>query len=642
MNRYLRVENNSKEYTIALKSSVGVCRSESEYIGLIPNDSESMIFFRTASVPSVGGSEENAGSIFLNPDQRKILNCNQGDQLYVYKYLDDLSDCTTCNIIIDTLIQYKPGGPKYRLNKNDLNTALNDYLMGIPIFTGLKINAKIGKDLFILEFHGFKENAKITSETIVKWFSKESNIAIYEADHGENTFKKYLESGGDGSFFKTDVSNDSINSNIGGFLNTFKLINQKAFNSRLLSKKMKNLLNIDHAKGILLYGPPGTGKSYIAKQLANMINYTDIREVKGPEIFDKFVGGSERNIREIFAPAKTYVNDDDLLLVIIDEADSICQKRTESLGSNVGNSVVNQLLTEISGVEKKNNIFLILTTNRKDMIDEALLRPGRIDIAIEIGLPNEQERQEILQVHANNIKTQLQNIQLDELSKLTINYTGAELQMVIREGTNIAIQRNVDPKTNKPLSDDIFVTQSDLIKAVGNIKPKFGTNSKELEIINQSPFDDCDCANDIKNYLINTNCGLNKLLITGENDSGKTRIVSHVVSSEEIKNKYKFIKYINSWVSHKDYQSGYDELVNLGIESSLLIFDSIEELILFCGINNSYSNIHVQSIYRLLSLILPSHINMTIIIISANSELTDKLRLRSKVNKEINVVHYLK
>lgn len=149
---------------------------------------------------------------------------------------------------------------------------------------------------------------------------------------------------------------------------------------------------------MLLHGPPGTGKTLIAKKIAGALNCEKPKVVNGPEIFDKYVGEAEKKIRELFADAEAEMRDkgDDsgLHVIIFDEIDAICRTRSggEGAGSQVGNNVVNQLLTKMDGVESLNNILIIGMTNRKDMIDPAVLRPGRMEIHLEIGLPNEYGR----------------------------------------------------------------------------------------------------------------------------------------------------------------------------------------------------------------------------------------------------------
>jgi vesicle-fusing ATPase len=148
-------------------------------------------------------------------------------------------------------------------------------------------------------------------------------------------------------------------------------------------------------KGILLYGPPGTGKTLIARQIGKMLNAREPKIINGPEVLNKFVGQSEENIRKLFEDAeKEYKEKGDesgLHIIIFDELDAVCKQRGSGSGggTGVGDSVVNQLLSKLDGVNQLNNILLIGMTNRMDMIDEALLRAGRLEVHLEIGLPDE-------------------------------------------------------------------------------------------------------------------------------------------------------------------------------------------------------------------------------------------------------------
>ena len=140
-------------------------------------------------------------------------------------------------------------------------------------------------------------------------------------------------------------------------------------------------LGIQHVRGMILYGPPGTGKTLMARQIGKMLNAKEISVVNGPEILNKYVGQSEENIRKLFAEAekdqKQLGDESGLHIIIFDELDAICRQRgSKNDGTGVGDSVVNQLLSKMDGVEQLNNILIIGMTNRLDMIDEALLRPG--------------------------------------------------------------------------------------------------------------------------------------------------------------------------------------------------------------------------------------------------------------------------
>jgi vesicle-fusing ATPase len=138
-------------------------------------------------------------------------------------------------------------------------------------------------------------------------------------------------------------------------------------------------LGIPHVKGILLFGPPGTGKTLIARQIGKLLNGREPKVVNGPEVLSKFVGETEKNIRDLFADAeaeqKSRGDESELHIIIFDELDAICKARGSTRdGTGVHDSIVNQLLTKIDGVEALNNILLIGMTNRKDLLDEALLR----------------------------------------------------------------------------------------------------------------------------------------------------------------------------------------------------------------------------------------------------------------------------
>lgn len=162
---------------------------------------------------------------------------------------------------------------------------------------------------------------------------------------------------------------------------------------------MLDKYGIKHVKGMLLYGPPGTGKTLIAGTIAKALNCKEPKIVNGPEIFDKYVGEGERKIRELFEDAERDWADkkDDLHVIIFDEIDAICKKRSSGggAGSESSASIVNQLLTKLDGVDSGDNILVIGMTNRKELLDEAIIRPGRLEIHLEIGLPNEHGRKQI-------------------------------------------------------------------------------------------------------------------------------------------------------------------------------------------------------------------------------------------------------
>lgn len=204
---------------------------------------------------------------------------------------------------------------------------------------------------------------------------------------------------------------------------------------------------------MLLHGPPGTGKTLIARKISGALNCDTPKIVNGPEIFDKYVGEAAKKIRELFTDAeaeqKEKGDDSGLHVIIFDEIDAICRTRSGGgdAGSQVGAQVVNQLLTKMDGVESLNNILVIGMTNRKDMIDPAILRPGRMEIHLEIGLPNEFGRRQIFEIHTRSMRENNllePDVDLDYMAENTINYTGAEIEAVVRSATSYALFKDVN------------------------------------------------------------------------------------------------------------------------------------------------------------------------------------------------------
>lgn len=230
---------------------------------------------------------------------------------------------------------------------------------------------------------------------------------------------------------------------IGGLDKEFSDIFRRAFASRIFPPGLAEKLGIQHVRGILLYGPPGTGKTLIARQIGKMLNAREPKVINGPEVLNKYVGQSEENIRKLFADAekeqKEKGDESGLHIIIFDELDAVCKQRGSGAGggTGVGDSVVNQLLSKLDGVEQLNNILLIGMTNRKDMIDEALLRSGRLEVHMEISLPDEPGRAQILKIHTEKMRTNGKlgsDVDLAELAKQTRNFSGAEISGLVKSG----------------------------------------------------------------------------------------------------------------------------------------------------------------------------------------------------------------
>ncbi|MFP3235154.1 MAG: CDC48 family AAA ATPase [Nitrososphaeria archaeon] len=229
-------------------------------------------------------------------------------------------------------------------------------------------------------------------------------------------------------------------------------------------------LGIEPPKGVLLYGPPGTGKTLLAKAVANETNAHFI-SISGPEIMSKFYGESEARLREIFEEARENAPS----IIFIDEIDAIAPKREEVTGE-VEKRVVAQLLALMDGLESRGKVIVIGATNRPDAIDPALRRPGRFDREIEIGVPNQQGRLEILQIHTRNVPL-AQDVDLERLAAITHGFVGADLAALVKEAAMNALRRvlpQIDLEAEKipaEVLEKIQVTMGDFEQALRGITP---------------------------------------------------------------------------------------------------------------------------------------------------------------------------
>jgi len=289
--------------------------------------------------------------------------------------------------------------------------------------------------------------------------------------------------------FRPDFSFSKMG--IGGLDSELGDIFRRAFASRVYPASVLQKMGLMHVRGVLLYGAPGCGKTLIARKIGKMLVDKEPKVVNGPEIFSKYVGGSEENIRNLFADAKAEMqskgDESELHVIILDEIDAICRQRGTTRGdTGVGDSVVNQLLSFIDGVEALNNILIIGMTNRKDMLDEALLRPGRLEVHVEIGLPDEHGRVQILNIHTKGMKENGfldVGVKVEDLAAKTKNYTGAEIEGVCKAAASYAFERNIDKSnlTGAPDIGNVNIMMEDFTRAIGEIKPAFGVSVDQLE-----------------------------------------------------------------------------------------------------------------------------------------------------------------
>ena len=256
-------------------------------------------------------------------------------------------------------------------------------------------------------------------------------------------------------------------------------------------------LGIAPPKGVLMHGPPGTGKTLLAKAVASESDAHFIA-INGPEIMSKYVGGSEENLREYFEEAE----ENSPSIIFIDELDAIAPKREETNGE-VERRTVAQLLTLMDGLKSRGQVVVIGATNRPDSLDPALRRPGRFDREIEIGVPDTEERKEVLEIHTRNMPLS-EDVDLDKIASTTHGFVGADLESLCKEAAMRVVRRILpeiqnDEEIPKEVMEKIVVTGDDFKNAQKEIQP-----SALREVLVQIPdikWDDIGGLEDVKQEL---------------------------------------------------------------------------------------------------------------------------------------------
>ncbi|KAK0167618.1 hypothetical protein PV327_004992 [Microctonus hyperodae] len=448
---------------------------------------------------------------------------------------------------------------------------------------------------------------------------------------------------------------------IGGLDKEFSAIFRRAFASRVFPPELVMQLGCKHVKGILLYGPPGTGKTLMARQIGTMLNAREPKIVNGPQILDKYVGESEANVRRLFAEAeeeeKKLGPNSGLHIIIFDEIDAICKSRGSVSGNTgVHDTVVNQLLAKIDGVEQLNNILVIGMTNRRDMIDEALLRPGRLEVQMEISLPDEHGRHQILKIHTSRMRDHdkiSEEVDLEELAMLTKNFSGAELEGLVRAAQSTAMNRlikasskvEVDPEAMEKL----MVNRSDFLLALENdIKPAFGTALETLEhllsrgIINWGkPV--AEIIADGNLYIQEAKAaegfGLVSLLLEGPPNSGKTALAAQIAKNSD----FPFVKVCtpDDMVGHTEnakclsIRKVFDDAYRSQL--SCILVDNIERLLDYGPIGPRYSNLTLQALLVLLKKQPPRGKKLLVLCTTSCRQVLDDMGLLSAFSAILHV-----
>jgi transitional endoplasmic reticulum ATPase len=226
-------------------------------------------------------------------------------------------------------------------------------------------------------------------------------------------------------------------------------------------------MGITPPKGVLLYGPPGTGKTLLAKAVANESEANFI-QIKGPSLLSMWVGKSEEGIRKIFERARQVSP----CVVFFDEIDSLAGKRGGAMGggSKVTENVLNQLLAEMDGIEDLTNVIVIGATNRPDILDPALMRPGRFDRIVYVSVPDQEGRLDILKIHTGKMPIENKAELIEELSKETEGFTGADIESLAREAAMLSLREDISAE---------IVKKEHFVKAMEKVQPSVSKNDQE-------------------------------------------------------------------------------------------------------------------------------------------------------------------
>ncbi|CAL8461921.1 g1452 [Coccomyxa elongata] len=572
--------------------------------------------FTTRPEPSIP-----LGCIGLNGNQRMAAKVSTGEVVgaKVFQLPRSRFEITLLTVELGTVSKARP--PE-ELHAAEITNSFINRFKGQVLAVGQKV---------VFEYQGFTyrmeaSNILVLDEASGEQVSEqrgiltESTACVYIPASGSNLTILGQRSVAAPQLFKAKEFNFE-KLGIGGLDDQFEQIFRRAFASRVFPPSVVERLGIRHVKGVLLFGPPGTGKTLIARQIGKMLNGKEPKVVNGPEILNKYVGASEENVRNLFKDAEAEQaakgEASELHVIIFDEIDAICKQRgSVQSGSGVHDTVVNQLLTKIDGVDALNNILLIGMTNRKDMLDEALLRPGRLEVQVEIGLPDDKGRLQILKIHTGKMSANSflgKDVDLWDLAQRCKNFSGAEIEGLVKSATSFALNRQVDfTDLSKPIDDEnLKVSMEDFEAALAEVKPAFGAVTETLEEYRLNgilEYSDhfrhllATCKTLVEQVRSSEQTPLLTCLLEGPLGSGKTALAATLGLDSE----FPYVKVISS-----DSMVGYSEAGKAQriakvfddayrSSMSMIVLDDIERLLEYVAIGPRFSNAILQTLLVLL------------------------------------------
>ncbi|KAL6141805.1 hypothetical protein ACLB2K_060092 [Fragaria x ananassa] len=597
-----------------------------------------------------------SGHIALNATQQNQAGVSVGDNVSVTKFVppEEHFNLALLKIEIELL------GKRTKTRQVDavfLDELLRNKYMYQIMTVGQKVAFKSdgGREYVFTVHQAAVEGQEKADADLERGMISSGTYFIFETPRGSNALKIINQRK---IFTQKELNLQKLG--IGGLNAEFESIFRRAFASRVIPHHVINKLGIKHVKGMLLYGPPGTGKTLVARQIGKILNGKDPKIVNGPEVLDCYVGESEKNVRELFADAEqdqiVHGDESDLHVIIFDEIDAICKKRSGSSrdSSRIHDNIVNTLLTKMDGVEPLNNILIIGLTNRKELLDEALLRPGRLEVQIQIGLPDKKGRLQILQIHTNKIKESsflAPDVNLRDLATRAENYSGAELEGVVRSAVSFAINRQLSlDDLKKPVDEEnIKVTMDDFRCALQEIRPTYGASAEELERCRLNGILNCGdrhrYAYDRAMLLVeqvrsSEGSPLLKCLLEGPSGTGKSALAATI----GIHSRFPFVRIISaeSMIGLHDERSKCVHLENIFEEAyksqlSVIILDDIERLMEFIPIGPRFSTMVHQTLWGLLKRLPPKGNKLLVIGTTSEFEFLDSIRFCKTFSHTYNV-----
>ncbi|KAF6155840.1 hypothetical protein GIB67_039171 [Kingdonia uniflora] len=580
----------------------------------------------------------DGGHIALNAFHRKHAKVSTTDSVSVSRFIPP-DNFNLAFLRVDLEFVTKKGTKNEQIDAVLLTQQLQKKFLNHVMTAGQTVS---------FEYHGSKykftviqadlEKQETSNETLERGILSDETYIVFEASNASGIkILNQREAASSNIFRHKEFNLQSLG--IGGLSAEFSDIFRRAFASRVFPPHVTNKLGIKHVKGMLLFGPPGTGKTLMARQIGKMLNTKDPKIVNGPEVLSKFVGETEKNVRDLFADAendqRNLGDQSELHVIIFDEIDAICKSRGSTRdGTGVHDSIVNQLLTKIDGVESLNNVLLIGMTNRKDLLDEALLRPGRLEVQVEISLPDENGRLQILQIHTNKMKDNsflASDVNLEELAARTKNYSGAELEGVVKSAVSYALNRqlSLDDLTKPVDEENIKVTMADFVHALHEIIPAFGASMDNLERCRPNGVVDCGERHGhiykramliVEQVRVSKGSELVTCLLEGPSGSGKSAMATTV----GIDSDFAYVKIISAetmlGLSESTKCAQIVKVFEDAYKSplSIIILDDIERLLEYVPTGPRFSNLITQTLLVLLKRLPPK--GKSILVIGTTSE----------------------